>query len=138
MSKNIDLVDLFASAGENDLAAIDEQIEVHRMEQREALRKIDGLLAIRKALEIKLHGKAPRQKTDRKAASKPQPSPPTPQSPTDGSTPSQRIVTAIRAHGPLTPRQLADTLDLSPGVIAVAVSRCKALAVRNGLVRVVE
>lgn len=137
MSKKIDLVDLFASAGESDLAAIDQQIQVHRATHRDAQQKIDGLLAIRKALELKLHGKAPRKKPERKAAAKPEGAAAS-QTPADGATPSQQIATAIRAHGPLTPRQIADTLGLAPGVIAVAVSRSKSLALRGALVHVVD
>lgn len=127
------LVDLFQNATVEQLEAIDQTIDNLKIEQAGIQKTIDGLATIRKAVAIKLHGKAPRKQSEPKVA---RPKPATAVS--SGSPPGEKIVALIRDRGPLTKLQIADLSGISLAVVGICVSRQRCLAESGGMVRIID
>lgn len=131
------LVELVAKATEADLASIDEQITAKEAELADATRRIggelDALKALRKVVDVKLHGKPQRKPRQAKAASHKSNGEPNgfrsgPPAPSrvavhSDTTLASEIIGAINLHGPLLPDTLARKLDRSPVGIKMAVGK---------------
>lgn len=129
MSKtNSTIVDLFASAGAADLEAIDAKIADLEARAAAVRGEIDSLRVIRKAIDVKVHGKPARKSPRRKAM-------PASAVATAGTT-QDKIIAAIEQHGPLSGAQIEDLCGLSRTQIGVTVAKSRSLELRNGLVYV--
>lgn len=119
------LVDLVAKATAADLAVIDEQITARETELAEATARIGGelgsLKALRRVIDIKLHGK-PQRKTrqPRKAQA------PAATSHASGDAPTglqSEIIGFITLNGPGFPEAIGRKLDRPAQAIACSVSK---------------
>jgi hypothetical protein len=141
------LLDLVAKAGESDLAEIDQQIADQEATLADFTKKAEGdisaLKALRKVINIKLHGRPPRKPHVRKAkgSNPPQDGPHAYRQPpsarpglavgpavgsgggaVDG-TISSRVKNLLMLHGPLSVQALSVKLACSPQAIAMAVTK---------------